>query len=186
MPARELLTERGERYLRWLPSVLHESPEHLAIVHAVAREFDLVEERIALLREQFFVQTAVPLLKVWEFMVGVTVEPVGVLEEQRRQIVVAQLLRMVASPSGRAWVANVTQLVGPGWTYEEHVPGDPASPPENTIRIRLPFSPAASSYAQAEALVRERTQAHIDIQAFFIGGFELDRSQLDQEGFGPP
>lgn len=165
-----------------LPAVFHDSPEHLAMVHCLANEMDRLDARIEIVRRQFFPQTADVLLKVWELMVRVTIEPVGVSVEERRATVLAQLRRMLASPQGRDWVANVTQLVGPGWSYEEHDPDDVGSPPENTVRIRLPFPPSSSSYARAEALIRDITPAHVDLEVGFIGGFVLDESQLDQEG----
>lgn len=182
MPRRDLLSGRAEEYLARLPSVFRDSPEHLAMVHCLANEMDRLDERIEIVLRQFVPQTADVLLKVWEFMVRVTVEPSGLTVAERREIVFARLRRMLSSPQGRDWVSNVTALVGEGWSYEEHDPDDGGSPPDDTVRIRLPFPPGSSSYARAEALIEDITPAHLDLEVVFVGGFVLDASQLDQEG----
>lgn len=162
--------------------VLQDSPDHLAVLHALARESERMEAAIELVRAQAFPQTADVLLGVWEAQLGTTVEPEGQALAQRRETAIALLRRMRGTPAGRDWESNVTALVGPGWSYEEHVPGDAGSPPANTIRVRFPFAPASGSYARAEALLRAITPAHLDIVTQFEGGFVLDQSQLDQEG----
>lgn len=178
------LTARGREWLDWLPVVLRESPDHLAVLHSLARESERMEAAIELARAQAFPQTADVLLKVWEHELGITVEPAGQTLVQRRATVIAMLRRMRGTPAGRDWESNVTALVGSGWTYEEHVPGDVGSPPENTVRVELPFAPSSGSYARAERLIRQITPAHLDLIVQFIGGFVLDESQLDQEGLG--
>lgn len=180
--AREL-TLKGQIWRSWMPVVLRDSPDHLAVIHACAREVERLEGKVEQVRMQFFPQHADVLLKVWEFMLRVTVEPEGLTVEQRRALVIATLRKMRSTPYGRDWVANVTALVGEGWTYEEHEPGVGTSPPTDTIRINLPFPPDSSSYARAEALIRAITPAHVDIVLANPegGGFILDQSELDQE-----
>jgi len=176
-----VLTERGEVWRSWLPVVLRDSPDHLAVIHACAVEMDRLEAAIDEVRRQFFPQHADVLLKVWEFMLRITVEPEGVTIDERREIVLATLRRMRSTPEGRDWVDNVTALVGPGWIYEEHNPADPGSPPANTIQITLPFPPDSASYTRAESLIQDITPAHLDVVLTYTDGFLLDESQLDQE-----
>lgn len=182
MPAIEALTARGQQWREWLPVRLRESPDHLAVLHALARECERLEEKIEQVRAQFFPQTADILLAAYEAELGTTIEPEGVALDERRQLVLALLARMRSSAAGRDWEADVTRMVGPGWTYEEHDPADPTSPPEYTVLVRLPFAPTSSRYAQVERELREMTPAHLDLQVQYSGGFVLDESQLDQEG----
>lgn len=175
------LTERGEEYRSWLPERLRDSPDHLAVIHAQSRELDRLEAAIEQVRVQFFPQTADILLGLWERVLGLTVEPSGVTIAERRGYVIARLRALASTPEGRDWVANVSSMVGPGWEYEEHVPGDVTSPPENTIRVTLPYPPTSSLYQQTERLIRDITPAHLDLIVTFSGGFVLDQSQLDQE-----
>jgi hypothetical protein len=176
-----VLTARGEQWRSWLPVVVRDSPDHLAVIHACAVEMERLEAAIEQVRQQAFPQHADVLLKVWEFMLRITIEPVGVSLADRRLVVLATLRKMRSTPEGRDWVDNVTALVGPGWTYEEHDPHDAGSPPPYTVRISLPFAPSSSAYARAETLIRDITPAHLDLILAFPGGFLLDESQLDQE-----
>lgn len=176
-----VLTERGEMMRSWLPAALQDSPDHLAVIHAYAKELDRVEAAIEVVRTQFFAGQATVLLPVYESVLGITVAPVGWTVAQRQTAVLGQIARMRSTPDGAAWVANVTKIVGAGWTYRTHNPADGTSPPANTILVRLPFAPSSTRYAVTEKLIRSITEAHVDLVVTFTGGFVLDESQLDQE-----
>lgn len=182
MPAESALTPLGLKWRSWLPTALRDSPDHLAVLHATARETERLEAKIEQVRAQFFSQTADVLLKVHEWQLGTAMEPVGQTLAQRRETVRALLLKQAGDPSGTSWQAMVTRLIGPGWSYEEHDPDNPLGPPADTLLVRLPFPPASDRYAQAERLLRAITPAHLDLVLSYVGGFVLDQSQLDQEG----
>lgn len=182
MPDVALLSARGQLYRSWLPSVFQESPEHLAVIHALAREFDLLYDAIAQVRAQFFPQSADLLLGVWETLLKTTVAPAGATTDQRRATILALIRQSVAE--GREWEAAVTDIVGPGWTYTEFVPHGSGTPPIYTILIVLPYAPSSDIFMAAEARIREITPAHIDLQIDSNEGFVLDESELDQEGLG--
>lgn len=177
------LNALGATYRAALPVVFRDSPDHLAVLNAITKEMQRLEDAIETVRLQFFPQTADILLKVWEAQLGTTVEPASQTVAQRRNTVIAYLHRLSATPSGLDWVANVTRLIGPGWTYKEHIVGDATTPPANTIRITLPFPPTASLYAQVESLIRAITPAHLDIELFSATGMQWDLSQWDQQGW---
>lgn len=183
-PGSPPLTPLGLAFRESAPTVVRNDPDYLSIWHATARECERLADRIEHVRAQFFPRTADDLLKAWELMVKTTVEPEGLTLEERRQIVLARLLRMASDPSGLAWQENVTALVGPGWDYLEHIPGDPSSPDTDTIRVYLPYPPGSDRYGLTEALLRDITPAHVDIVLVSLGGFILDESQMDQEGMG--
>jgi uncharacterized protein DUF2313 len=184
MPDPALLTPLGQKFRDSAPVILRDDPDYLGIWHADARELERLAVKIELVRSNFFPQTADLLLKVWEVQVGTTIAPAGKTLDERRQIVAAKLLQMSGDMSGLGWQANLTALIGDSWTYEEHIPGDGASPPENTIRVRLPFPPDSGRYRLVEDMLREITDAHVDIVLVSMGGFLLDQSQMDQEGLG--
>lgn len=184
MPDPALLTPLGIRFRDAAPTVLRDDPDYLAIWHADARECERLAVKIELVRSNFFPQTADLLLKVWEVQVGTTIAPAGKTLGERRQIVAAKLLQMSGDGSGLAWQANVSALIGNDWSYEEHIPGDPTTPPEDTIRVRLAFPPDSGRYRLVEELLGEITDAHVDIVLVSSGGFVFDQSQLDQEGLG--
>lgn len=181
-PRMALLNALGVTYRAALPVVFRDSPDHLAVLNAVTKEAARLEAAIETVRLQFFPQMADILLKVWEAQLGTTVAP-GIPVTDRRNIVLTLLRRLSSTPSGLDWVANVTGLIGPGWTYKEHDPADGTSPPNNTIRITLPFPPSNTIYAQTETLIRAITPAHLDLQLFSASGMQWDRSQWDQEGW---
>lgn len=166
-----------------VPPFLHGDPDIRAVIYCHAKESDRKRTTLDHLRRQFFPQHADELgLPWWEKLLRITVAPVGWTVEQRRAAVIAHLRRANATTSGLSWAQTVTTFVGPGWTYAEHDPDDPGSPPPYTIRVTLPFSPGSSPYAQIEALLRDITPAHLDLALIYEEGFELDSSQLDQEG----
>lgn len=184
MPDPDLLTPLGRAFRDAAPVVLRDDPDYLAIWHADARECERLAVKIELVRSQFVPATADVLLKVWEVQVGTTVAPEGATIEERRQIVEARLLMMSADASGLAWQERVTTLIGPSWTYEEHDPDIPGSPPGDTLRVTVPFPPLSNRYQLTERLLEDITPAHVDVVVVSAGGFWLDNSRMDQQDFG--
>lgn len=172
----------AQAQLETLPPVLHNDPDIRAIVYVQAREAQRMEDTLDDLIAQFFPQHATELgLAWWEALVRTTRAPLGATVADRRATVIALLQKMNSSPAGTDWVANISLLAGAGWVYEEHIPGNGSSPPENTVRITLPFPPTSTLYALTEVLIGEVTPAHLDVILAYTGGFILDASQLDQE-----
>lgn len=184
MPDPALLTPLGIAFRDSAPVVLRDDPDYLGAWHALARECERLAVQVELVRAQFVPDTADLLLKVWEVQVGTTVEPVGKTLADRRQIVKARLLMMTSDASGLAWQERVTTLIGPSWTYEEHDPDVPTSPPGDTLRVTVPFPPTSGRYAMVARMLEEVTPAHVDVVIVYSGGFVLDESQLDQQDFG--
>ena len=60
-----------------------------------------------------------------------------------RAVVLSYLQRLKDEGTGLSWEDAITLLVGNKWSYSEHIPGDGASPDAYTLRILLPFGPAA-------------------------------------------
>ena len=184
MPAPGVMTPLGLRMLGDLPAKLRGSESYRGVQHAYAREIELFEQRMAWLRQQLFPQTATDLLAVHEAQLGLPPDPEGKTLEQRRILVLVRYAQLSGDPSGRKWKDDLTNLIGPGWTYAEHDPDDPESPPAGTLRIVLPFGPESGRYAEVERLLADNGPAHLDIILTSEAGFVLDHSQLDQEPFG--
>lgn len=122
-------------------------PPYLAGSYDVQGSLDaLVRESIRLeaardsLRANFYPQTAEAQLGFFESLLKLTVEPFDKTLAQRRSTVIAFLQKLKSSGSGADWETNITRLMGTGWTYSEHVVGDPSTPAGNTITISIPYS----------------------------------------------
>lgn len=176
------LTAKGRELLADLPPRLRDAPEFQAVMHCQGRESDRVDATLDDLTAQFIPSTSTTQLRIWEAIARTTIEPVGQTVEQRRAVVIALLRKQHSSPAGSSWESNIDDLVGPGWTYQEHIPGDATTPPESTIRVFLPFPPSSDRYAQTEALIRDITPAAWDLIVTSPAGFYLDDSRLDEEG----
>lgn len=179
-----LLTPLGKQFLSEMPLWLRDDPNTIAIQHALAKEHERLQAKIELTRDQFFPQRATVLLAAWEAMVKASADPTVTTDEQRQDRLMAMLPRMIEEASGLSWEEAITNLIGPVWSYQEHVEGDPSTPPAYTVRIVVPFAPASDLYMLTESFIRVITPANTDIQLQFEGGFLLDESQLDQEGLG--
>jgi hypothetical protein len=170
--------------IEWLPTILRDAPEFVAIVYAFSRELTRLEGRIEQVRAQFFPQKADVLLGVWETMLRTTVAPATLTLDQRRSRAVSLAQRMTATPAAKRWAQMITDVVGDGWSYDRHDPADLSSPPTDTLRVWLPFPVGSEQYEQAKDFVRAITPAHLDIEFNFPGGFVLDDASLDVGALG--
>lgn len=179
------LTERGEEMLRDLPPFFYEDPDWRAVIHCYAMESERLEGHVEEVRAQFFPQQATVLLRAWEATFDLTVAPLGLTEEQRREQIALALIRMVASEGGEDWEAFVERLTGAGYTYEEFDPQVPSNTvPAHTIRVTLPFPPSSDTYQRIQRALLAGTPANTDIIVQSGGGFTLDQDSLDSETFG--
>lgn len=176
---------RAQQMLEEIPPFLHADPDVRAVIYCYAREAERKEATLDGLIAEFFPRTATSLgLPLWEALLRITQAPSGATDATRRNTVEAYLQKLSGGAEGSDWVANVTKLVGPGWTYEEHDPANPSSPPNYTVRVYLPYAPSSGLYSQLEQLLRDITPWHLDLELFYTGGFLWDVSQFDQEGWG--
>lgn len=174
-------TTYGLDMLASLPPRVQGSIDYQAVIHAQAREVDLLEASMESVRNQFNPATADVLLGAWEAQVWLPVGGAGATVPQRQAKVLLRLQKLLGASEGTEWQDQITALVGQGWTYEEHIAGDGTSPPANTLRITLPFAPDGGAYAEALREIREYTPSHLDIEFASAGGFVLDESQIDQQ-----
>lgn len=169
----------GLAFLAQLPPILRGSCDYQACLHALAREVDLLEVSVELVRSQFDPAAATVLLDAWEYALKLPVGGAGSSTAQRQQKVLTRLERALGSSEGRDWEQQITNVIGMGWTYEEHIPGDATSPPANTIHIVLPFSGTVGVYQEALIAIRELTPAHLALTFATTSGFRLDEGELD-------
>ena len=149
------LTDLGLQMLAEMPPVLRGSYDYQACVHALSREIALLETSIEQVRSQFNPATADVLLGAWETQTRLPVGGLGQTLEQRQAAVLVALRQTLGSGMGSEWEQRVEDLTGSPPVYEEHIPGDPTSPPPNTLRITLPFAPTAAAAAPAPAVTTE-------------------------------
>ena len=174
------LTDTGLRMLGELPSVLQGSDDYQAVLHAASREVDRMDATLESVRQQFNPAQADLLLGAWEMMCKLPVGGYGSSLAQRQARVLFRLRKILGSSEGLEWIASITDLIGSsGWTYEEHIPGDPTSPPVNWLKITVPLVLSGSGFAEAFSQIREITPAHLEIELLSSAGFTLDISDLD-------
>lgn len=183
MPADSAITALGWQMLDQLPPIVRDDPTIRAIIHVQAREAERRQATIAEVRDQLFPQRATIGLQFWEAMLGIEPNPAGQSYTERGQTVLGYLSAVRNSGRGRDWEAAVTRFIGSNsWSYEEYDPDNPtASPPPDTIRVTLPYTPGSAGYHQAVAFIRAISPAKDDFIFTFSGGLLLDASLLDQD-----
>lgn len=178
------LTPLGVRMRDSLPVVLRGSHDYLAVIHAYAKELELLEGAIEAVRAQLNPLTADVLLSAWEAELALPVGGGGGTSAARIAAIVARLRKITGQSEGREWVAAITEIVGGGWTYAEHNPADGTSPAEGVIRVTIPFASGTSRFIEAATQIRELTPAHLVLDLQSSTAFTLDLSQLDVQQFG--
>ncbi|HEX7088720.1 MAG TPA: putative phage tail protein [Longimicrobiales bacterium] len=180
-PRPDLLHPLAKEWLDQLPHPLGTDPDIHAVIHCYMREEERKRTRIEEVRAQFSPLTATELgLPWWEKLLRLTVAPAGWTVEQRRDAVVASIRRLRVRMTGLDQEGAITRLIGPGWTYEEHDPAVPTSPPPGVVRFYLPTLPAGDLYERYERMIRGVIETHLDIETQFEGGFVLDEDLLDE------
>jgi hypothetical protein len=138
MPA--TLHERAEVLLEELPPFMQGSYDIQGALHAVAEEIDLLETTIATLRDSFWPDRDLSNLDIFERLLGLSVNPPDKSDAQRQASVIAFYRKLKSSGAGSEWEQTMTDLIGTGWTYEEHDPDDGGSPDAGVLRLTIPFA----------------------------------------------
>lgn len=179
MPDPSLLTPNGLAYLAALPAFLREDQDAIAVAHACGREQDLLEERIAQTAANLLPGTADALtLPIWEALFGLSA---GTQSDADREAALQARARVTAG-GGQDWIAAVTNLIGPGWSFERHVPeaGGVGAGVE-TIIVSVSYSPSSDEYHRLELFLEFITDANTQVVLRSSTGFTLDFSQLDAQ-----
>lgn len=166
-----------------LPPILRNDPDIRAVIYADAKEAERQVTTLDALRLEFFPQWATEVgLPWWEGLFRLPIAPAGVIVVKRRETVVGASRRLNRDMTGVDWQEAVTLILGTSsWSYVEHDPADPTTPPAYVIRIVLPLDPAAYDYPRAEALIRAQSPAGWDFVLTYDAGFVLGESQLGEE-----
>lgn len=137
MPA--AITEKALALIEDLPPFLVDSYDIRAVLAALSNEIDRIDAAIEEIRDNFYPQRGEKYLKAWESLLGVAIEPPDKTLAQRRVSVLAILQSLKTSGSGLSWEAALSQLIGTSWSYAEHDPAVPTSPPAHTLKFTIPF-----------------------------------------------
>lgn len=181
VPRSREMCSLGADWLKDLPIWMRQDPDVKGAVDTMAREYmrfqaamDAITDGIWLQRDE-----AGLYLGIWELMLGLAVDPTGYTLEQRRARDIAFLRKLRVSATGLDFVAALADVIGPGYAYAEHDPGDITSPPENTLRIVVPWPSDDQRSSDVAQLVREIVPAHLAIQWVYQGqGFVVGSSQV--------
>lgn len=185
-PRPDLLTDLGREFIAMLPPVLRDDPDYIAVMHCAAKEMERLRATAEQARAELNPQTAGDVgLAFWEALLRLPVRPSGLTVDDRRTRVIARYHSLDGDPSGVSMADRITQRIGGAlWSYEEHIPGDGASPAAQTLRIHLPWEPASPDWNNALVVIREEVPAELALSFVSDGGFRLDESQMDVEGMG--
>jgi hypothetical protein len=164
-----------EDLLEDLPPYEHGSRDIVGVLRAVVPELERIDAAKAQMRNDFFAHTTTQ-LALFEAFLGLSAADKS--EGQRRAAVEAWMQKMAKGKTGLDWKAALTTLIGPNWSYEEHIPGDAGSPDPYVIRITLPFSSGSIKTSEAAALARAMTPAHIDLEFTYDVGFIVGISEM--------
>jgi hypothetical protein len=149
-----------------LPQYERAAIEIQAVLHAVANELQRLEAARQALILNFLPATADALLPMFEQLLALPINPPLRLAS-RQQLVLATMRRLKGQGRGLDWEDTITQLVGPGWSYQEHDPNDANSPPPNTVMIQIPQAYAGIGWP----FIRDLTPAHLAINEGYSEGF---------------
>lgn len=152
-----------------LPPFEQDSLQIQNVLQVITNELARVEQARQNLIANYFPVSANSLLELFEAELGLPVNSPLLTLTSRQQAVLTIMQALKQSGTGEEWESNVSKLVGNNWTYEEHDPADPASPPAYTILVKIPFiSPAGAPLGLA--LQSQHTVGNIVPN----GGFEHD------------
>lgn len=168
------------------PPILRDVPEIRAVIYGDAMETDRQLETLDALQQEMFPQRATEVgLPWWERLFRLSPGPPGYPLYKRQEQAQGAAARLNQEPTGVSWQEDLTLILGTSsWSYVEHDPADPTTPPAYVIRIVLPFDPADFDYLRAESLIRAQSPAGWDFVLAYDAGFELGESLLGEEPLG--
>lgn len=170
------LGERTQVMLDMLPPYLADDPNVVTAYTAVGNEFGRLEQAGNDYRLKWFPANAddtYGTLGMWEMLLGLPVEPVGVTVEARRAQVLSRL-RARSVAEGSEWVARLSEALAPGWSHIE-------GPGEYEVTIRLPGFAGTYTRSVAESFARTITPAHLDISVIDATGFIIGINVVGDE-----
>jgi hypothetical protein len=138
MPA--TLHIRARQMLEDLPPFEQGSYDIQAVFHALAEEYELFETTLASLRQSFWPDRDVSNLALFEILLNLSVDPPDKSDAQRVNSVIAFYRKLKGSAAGVDWVETMNELIGTGWTYQEHDPDDPLGPDPGVLDLTIPFA----------------------------------------------
>lgn len=181
MPDPSLMTTAAWEYVDDLPAFFREDPLVQAVAYAVTQEFARVQSFLDRVQANMLPSTADALtFPVWEALFEMQHGTES--DAERCAALAARWTTQVDPGSGSAWVLAVTQLLGSGWAYLEHVPGaTPPTPGFLTVIVRVPFASGSDEFRRAQDFLNDFSPANITFVMQAQPGFALDLSQLDAQ-----
>ena len=168
------LTVLAQSLLADLPPYEADDPIVQNLLRAVSLELARINARAHDIIIRLFPQDADDrwrTLGMWETMLGLPIEPVGVSRATRSSLVAATV-RSRNVGSGAHWTDLISQaLVGVPWTQQE-------GPAAYTVTIRIPGGSSGYSTGQIRTFARKISPAHLVIESGTIGGFLIGISSI--------
>jgi hypothetical protein len=181
-----VLSDKAQELLLDMPPYLSDNPLVQSVINSQANEFQRIDDAAAAIRNAMFPSQAsdvsilngayvVPILSMWETILGLPVAPVGITTADRVAKVVAHIRKRNAS-SGADWVATLTAALGSfSWSHQE-------GPGAYQVTISIPYISGSYSGAQVLALAKQITPAHLNLTVRYSQGFLVGISQVGIDG----
>lgn len=149
-------SDKGTEMLADLPPYLADDPYARALVDAVAREVQRIDDYVAEVSEYLRPHAATgDWLSLWERVMGLPVAP-DASEATRRTVLVAAIRRRTAG-AGEGWGDLLTALIGSGgWSVTENYPS------AYEVEISVPIDQTTYRAGAIQDFLRVSVPAHLD------------------------
>jgi len=170
------LTDYQLEMLESIPPWMHSDPDIQAAFTAMTNELELIQASVQDVMDTYFPQFSERFLYLWEASLGLTVNPTGLSTAERQARVLAYAWQRHDRVPGQTWVANVTALIGPAWTWKRYPDG---GTPLHTITITFTGDPDSGD--ELLAALRQITPANTVLVLDYGTGFVIQQSHIQSQ-----
>lgn len=171
------LGEMAQRMFRSLPPFYLGDDTMEALLNAMGLELQRVEDFLNAFMLKRYPQNAddqYGTLGIWEYRLGLPVEPPGIPIQSRRDLVLARIRSRNAS-SGADWVAAMNLAMGTNvWDYTENSSA-------YQVTIRIPYAVSGFQAVQVLALANATIPAHVQVLVGYSQGWLVGISLVGLE-----
>jgi hypothetical protein len=170
------MSARGQALLEDLPPVLQRNHVMRAICNAEGSEFEILDEKIDMVRRNLIPVTTRELLAIVETELGLSVDD-ALSDDDRAATVVAYMSRAALDDTGVNWERLAGFILGTSWTYSV------GGVNNSELVVTVSFAEGSVRADLAQSLLETITPATMTINVVYAEGFLLDISPLDDDLF---
>ena len=166
-----------------LPEYEQNDPTIAALINAVANEAARIDTYLTELREKLQPARATgDMLRYWEHFLDLPVEPEGITEDARRDIVKAAIAKRTAG-AGKGWVTLLNAVMAGGaWEHGENEDEDGSYAAYNLHIRRVNLLAGDWRIGIFKDMVKKTVPAHLHISEIEIAGSDTFRVGISEVG----